>query len=623
VWGQYIDQAVNATQSDCGNQVAQDHFRVRIYNDFEGLPCDIIADTPATSVRADLVGYSANPPVNVDTWGFQLTLNTPITGLDSTGQTIYWLEVSNNPTGSIPTCVWFWDQQGANTPKGNHYSASGSNSGYPSGSERDADYSWCLNGHIVSGGSGDIIRNCCNCIAGTCSLATLHDCSNANGIWDVDNQTISCGNCIQGGPYNDHCTSTIGNYVTTGSYRLDIQCADTDGPTGQGNADEFGFISIAYDVWYRFQAPVNCTMVASMCATGTAFDSVVAIYHKPGDPNFCPTDANSGNTFLAPYGNNAGQYWDENCTGFAIGGAGFATATATAGETYIVRAGAFNGASRGSGQLDISCTPTGNAVAIESPVALNEAARGPRNCGQPMEPCIGGGLTPDSNRYLAVSVPASGGLAQETAIQLKRVSLMHPLPPSLIMWDPNFSAFENQFSYAGTPTLYCQNGGEPPCASPSEPMYAISVTQCTPNYIDWEAALNGAILYITGLDIVPSSKYDIRQLAAICAGNEINCPSGSAPCTYKTARWGDTTAPFQDPNSQVQTQPNISDVAACVDVFKERPSALPMPRCDLGGATSGGLVDFRVQINDVASIVDAFKSLSYPYVGLQGPMNCP
>ncbi|MBI3834819.1 MAG: hypothetical protein HY287_10860 [Planctomycetes bacterium] len=613
VWGEYINTAPHANPFDCGFSVTADHFRVRVYDDFEGLPCNIIAESVASSVRAYL--GSVIPEATYHPFAFQLTLATPVTGLDASGHTIYWLEVSNAPSATISTCVWFWDQLGYSTSVGNHYSATGSNAGYPAGSERTADYSWCLNGPIVPGASGNVIRSCCNCVDASCSLQNLRDCRSVNGIWNVDDQT--CGVACAGPPPNDHCTSTIGNLVPTGTYYFDTQCADTDGPNYAGPTEEGGSVIFGHDVWYRYQAPFNCTLIVSMCGTGTQYDSMLGVYHRVGDCNFCPTDANSGNSYLVN-----GRYEDESCTGVVVAGAGFSVSQAQAGECYVIRAGGFY-ESRGSGVVDISCTPTGNTVALDSRPLSNGAARGTRCPIIDFFPTPVADPAPDKNRYIAFSVPDPGPPPQATAVEIKRVKLMRPSPPNLSQYPPpDFSTFENQYSYAGTPTMHCQNGGTPPCVTPSDAIYAISITQCAPNYIDWQAALNGQLLYVTGSDIVPSSQYEVSQLAASCAGNERTCTARSAPCTGYTARWGDTAPAFQDPNATSLYQPNISDVSACVDTFKGTASAIPMPRCDLVGGANG-LPNFRVQIDDIAAIVDAFKSRAYPFSGTSSPVNCP
>ena len=134
--------------------------------------------------------------------------------------------------------------------------------------------------------------------------------------------------------------------------------------------------------------------------------------------------------------------------------------------------------------------------------------------------------------------------------------------------------------------------------------------------MDWSAALAGQTLHVTGQAVVPSSTYEVRQLAISCQGNEPTCTAVSAPLTIHTQRWGDVASAFQTPSPNPLTQPNITDVSACVDKFKAVPTAIIVARADVNPAVPNG----RVDIADVANIVDAFKNLAYPF---PGPTACP
>lgn len=600
-WGLYLDgTAGDAPELDCGQTVTADNFRIRVFDDFEGLPCNLVAESTGTSARAVIPGaLTENIDPSIQTWGFQITLDSPITGLDGSGATIYWLEVSNQPDGPVATCAWFWDQLGAASSQGNNYSAAGSNAGYPAGSERILDYSWCLNANVTAGASGDIARSCCSCNTGTCSLTTLADCIAAVGIWDVDAST--CGPCATGAPPNDLCSSTVGNDVGEGTYFFDAQCAGTDGPAIQ-ECTELGPARMEPDVWYRFCPTVECNLTVSMCQTGTSFDSMIGVYFKAGDPNFCPTDA----AFLD------GCHEDESCTGTAVGGAGvhiLEANPAQPGECYVIRAGGFNGA-KGSGSVDISCPPTSASIVVEPRVA--DANRGIRDCE------VGGAapqaLLPDptgiaKNRYISFVVPAPATAANETAIQVTLTDLMNPTPPNLPQFPaPNFSAFEGQRHYVGTPTN-CQETESPPTS------FKCAALQCAPVYVDWQAAIGGATLHVQASSIVPSSTYTVRQLPAACTGSELSCSSASDPLVVTTQRWGDAVVPFQNPSGALN-QPNVSDIAAAVDKFKELPGAIIRARGDM----HPGTVNLVVNIADVAAIVDAFKSFAYPFTIT---LNCP
>ncbi|MBI3834080.1 MAG: hypothetical protein HY287_07090 [Planctomycetes bacterium] len=214
----------------------------------------------------------------------------------------------------------------------------------------------------------------------------------------------------------------------------------------------------------------------------------------------------------------------------------------------------------------------------------------------------------DKTRYLSFQVPA--GQAGNTALQVTLVSLMHPNPPNLPQFPPpNFSAQEGSVRYVGTPSN-CAETESPPTS------FKCATLQCTPVYMDWEVALAGQTLHVTGQAVIPSSTYEIRQLGASCQGNESPCTAVSLPLTVRTQRWGDVASAFQAPAPAPLTQPNISDVAACVDKFKSVPTAIIVARADVNPAVPNG----RVDIADVANIVDAFKNLTYPY---PGPTTCP
>ncbi|MBI3835058.1 MAG: hypothetical protein HY287_12080, partial [Planctomycetes bacterium] len=508
VWGRYLDSTAwpSGDSLDCGASVSADHFRARVYDNFEGLPCELIAESAASVSRLVVpegaLDYQPGGPLS--DYLFELILDVPVSGLIAGGNWIYWLEVSNDPDSSSPTCRWFWDQVSASGRKGNHYSASGSGLGYKQGSERFTDYAWCMDGNVARDASGDVVRSCCDCLNGTCTLTTLAGCNSWHTIWDVDNQSASCSGCELGGAPNDHCSSTIGNLIpSAGTYVTHTQCADTDGPQ-LGLHYKEGPI-IYSDVWYRYQALADCTLVVSMCGTGHEYDSMLAVYHKPGDCSFCPTDANNGNQYLVN-----GQFEDESCTGVPTGGAGISVSQAQAGECYVIRVGGYS-SSRGSGTVDIGCAGVAVAGCPQSRCEISDS---------PL-PISG---EPDQNRYISFFVPAAGENAQVagSAIEVKLVSLYHPVPPDLVWVPLNFTAWEGQSRWVGPPQ---------DCAE-SEILHTnfkCAHLQCTPSYTDWNAALGTQPLRVTGADIMPSSIYEVREFGSGCMGQEAMCCAVSAP----------------------------------------------------------------------------------------------
>ena len=125
----------------------------------------------------------------------------------------------------------------------------------------------------------------------------------------------------------------------------------------------------------------------------------------------------------------------------------------------------------------------------------------------------------------------------------------------------------------------------------------------------------GAARNVTGRDVVPSARYEVRQLAASCQGNEASCTAVSSALTINTQRWGDIVAPFQNQTPGVNlTQPNIADIGAAVDKFKGIGTAPILARADV----QPGILNNVVNISDIGSVVDAFKGFAYPLPAHRG-----
>jgi len=215
----------------------------------------------------------------------------------------------------------------------------------------------------------------------------------------------------------------------------------------------------------------------------------------------------------------------------------------------------------------------------------------------------------DKNRYISFVIdPAS--LGTQTAISVELAELMHPVPP---VPPPNqatdYSAIEGQLRFVG-PVEDCVESENPPST------FKCATLQCMPTYLDWSAVLGDATLHVRGSEIVPSSTYLIRHVPFACRGTEVECAATSDPLTITTQRWGDVIEPFQDvtPGAPL-TQPNIIDVAAVVDKFKNIPTATTEARADLTPALPDGVTN----VADIVGVVDGFKGLVYLF-----PMNdCP
>jgi len=296
---------------------------------------------------------------------------------------------------------------------------------------------------------------------------------------------------------------------------------------------------------------------------------------------------------------------DEGCTGVAVGGAGLVSTPVIPGDCYVIRVGGFAGG-RGSGSVTIDC---GGAVVTPPPVGSD-----PTGLKKP--------------RFISFLIPPSGG---ETSLRVRLVSLHHVLP--LYSGGPSipFTLFEGQSLYAGAPAQYVES------VSSGTPFMA-SQLDCQPHYRNWNTistggfciggtspgssctigqpcagdGVCGALLHVSGEAIVPSSIYEVQNLALSCAGGESTCTAVSAALTIGTTRWGDVIDPFNPPS--VTTQPDTGDFSALVNKFKSALGAPIKARGLLAGNTRGRIdIVPDLGFTHISLCVDAFKGLPYPY----------
>ncbi len=210
----------------------------------------------------------------------------------------------------------------------------------------------------------------------------------------------------------------------------------------------------------------------------------------------------------------------------------------------------------------------------------------------------------NKTRFISFNIPqttSAGGA--ETALRVTLVSLHHVLPPYSGEPSVPFTQFEGQSQYVGPPLPYVES------TASAIPFFA-STLQCTPHYQDWTTV---GLLHVTGNALVPSSTYEVANLAASCMGNEGSCTSVSAPLTIGTTRWGDVSTPFNPPPGS--TQPDFGDISSLVDKFKGVTGAPIKARALLVGINLRGDVDIAPDLNftHIAAGVDAFKGLPYPH----------
>ena len=587
VWGQYIDNAPGAWQADCALDSAPDDFVVQILVNDDNWPLSIYAQSNAMSQRVPV-------SLNRDTSGtgqiflYELTLETPIDGLLSLPWT-YWISVTNNSESATkPHCHWHWSQLSPTSTSGNQFAAKGRDDSFEPLFELAADFAFCTNFDIAVGGSGVMQHPCCTC-DGNCTIATLAQCDADGGLWDVTADSCNNVTCPAAGPpANDQCTGM--EPLSGGVYLFHNVCANTEGLNPV--TTELGPTTIGNDIWFSYQNNFNCFLSFGTCHS--YFDTVIAVYYNPDNPNVCPcpTDENLEQFLLGAA--------DERCSGGSIlGGGGYVPgAEFDCGNPgcYTIRVGGFNGES-GAIVLDVNCS-------------LPEFG-----FGKPPPPVAD--PSPAKTRFISMTIPEvdypcgfSG--SDQLAVRVRLTSLHHVNPPYNIGASTPFTAFEGQVRWVGPPRQYFES------SSTQSPFFA-SMLQCMPHYRDWSTL---GLLHVTGSAIVPSSTYEVETVGGQCQGNESHssCQPGgfnvSAPVAIKTTRWADVAEAYNPPDPTAQ--PNIADVASMVNKFR---TGLVLPwkaRVLIAGPNAFGEITTVTLTTDfnfshIAYCVDAFRGNPYPY----------
>ena len=117
--------------------------------------------------------------------------------------------------------------------------------------------------------------------------------------------------------------------------------------------------------------------------------------------------------------------------------------------------------------------------------------------------------------------------------------------------------------------------------------------QCTPCYHqDWSTV---GLLHVTGSAIVPSSTYEVENLAASCYDNGASCTAVSTSLSISTTRWSDVVDPFNPPSRT--SQPDFRDIAALVNKFKSALGAAIKARALSVETNAFGDVDIVPDLN--------------------------
>jgi hypothetical protein len=515
---------------------------------------------------------------------------------------------------------------------------------YPVGSERPFDFSFCLATAGAVAGVEQVACNfgppdpteaaCCTCL-GVCSPQTLSDCNDAQGGWFIGEECNVGGfTCPVGAPANDLCANKV-NVASLGDPSLTAVsipfnnfCLETDGYNPV--VSDFGEDALGADGWWYWVATQDCELVYNMCSTGTAYDSMIAIYKGPtgtdngtGNTCPCPTDlaTSEASKFMDPNGEWSS---DEGCTNFAIGGSGILRRDAKDKTCYVFRTGGWApGDFQGRGSFEISCL----AFSVPNPPRIED----------PTDP--GGGV--NKVRSISVKAPLPSAVAADplVAIRVKLTDLNnYPGDAAWIEAPKSWPLIEGQYRWLGPP-----GEADEDSIAPADENFVFSELQCTPHFRDWTAAAldalfdgntveapvadvhkgkiagnaYGAVIHVIGAEIVPSSLYDVQ---AVFFGADVLVPDNfSTALPLRTGHWGDVVSPFATLTS-ISGQPNFTDIGKVVDKFRGQPQPGTPVKARL--MLRGNLLPVLTQVNftDIGKVVDAFRAIPYKETG---PANCP
>lgn len=582
VWGAYVGLNPDGSRFDCADS-ATSEFYVYVYSaGNDGLP-DFpryhSGVSPQNVVRT-LISPSAYETQNgIRVFQMDLSLDTPITELDPSGDSVYWLEVSDAEF-ALPgpnNCAWNW--LGRNMPI-NDFSVNSPEFGYGWLHVASGDFTFCVNTGLVP--TTPVLRACCDC-AGGCTLTTKRECDDAGKTWHME--FLSCtGACPPGSPPNDSCqVVAAGPTEEEWSYALvDTSCADTDGPSVLPTAA--GDVAVVGDVWYKVIVPAGGPdwerrNYVETCAAGLAQpgrpDTFFAIYRDPDNPTVCtcPTSTDQP-ALLFPNGTGFNA---ETCTALPLPGGEWLYQYACEphpGDCLMIRVGGVVGPyprGRTAIQWDFG---TGDVwIPGEAKDGKCFIGTGYTNTACESNDDCPTGVCNLKNRFLAYRQYDWNTSSNPLRIRFLNV--------------PSSPALNGQVRWAGPPTTHSEGstGGT----------FTASRLQCTPFVNNWSGL---GWVYIFGPEIVPGAEYEISFTS-----DPLNeCPPGFR---VQTGRWGDVVEPYG------AGQPTFIDISAIVRKFQGGLGARSKVFTKLYGVVINPASPVNFQ--DVSAAVDAFKSKPYPF----------
>jgi len=590
-WGSMTEPDANGDSVDCSTGFVN-QFQVRLYgSDLLGLPdvgFIVVEKTiDAAHVTQTLVAGSTYETVTgIPVFRFDLDLSDqPITGLDASGSTCYWLEIKNAGTGS---CGWNWQVKDSTV---NDFSAVGTFGDYGPASARNGDMAFCLSTDIQPGACGTPIGYCCDCApghGGACVNTDRRTCLDGGGRWRID---LTCETatgddvCAEAPPPNDACSVVLAGgvpSVSAGTYLFDNTCATVDGvnpvTTETGDSRD-----MQADVWFKYIASgLGNYLYISTCHSGTTADggtdTILAAYRDPDNPSqcICPSNAAEQDAAVAWYTDPSQIFGtvhagDENCDFLPDGSGGYIAGDVQEGDCFMIRVGGIDPSAEGLGVLTISQFIVDN---------------------WPLFTLVDAG-----NRYIVVDpIQFAAGRASDVVLRVRPLSLDHTVASESVL-------------YVGPP----YDAPDENIGSPGQ-TFRVAPLQCDPYAHSWTTEPPFAIY---GAEIMPNSEYAIESTYASCPNLTTNGGCWSDSLIATTRAFGDSMPPF---DGSGPAQPDFVDITAAVDKFLAIPVAQPKYRIQL---QPNVVFPFRpVDFRDISMDVDAFRGITYASM-LPGPCSCP
>ncbi len=216
------------------------------------------------------------------------------------------------------------------------------------------------------------------------------------------------------------------------------------------------------------------------------------------------------------------------------------------------------------------------------------------------------GVGPGKIRVVSFSMPALEGTVAgpgtNTAIRLTLLNL-----PGA------YGAWSGRKMWVGPPQDVCEAGGTGPgqACPPGFSFSKFAKAQCTQHCrSDWGTL---GTIHLWGEGVIGGAIYRLQAIS--CADDPDDENRYSDPLNAATPKWGDCCGPFQGgwtgPDGDVDV---TTDVVAVLDKFSNRPTAPIKARADVIGDVDPRVnLDLKINITDVSRVLDAFRSLPYPF----------